>query len=102
MGSAKRRMKRNMKRYTKATGVGFANAAQILRPGMVVIVLSKNAPTMPPPGIDIMEATARWGEFGFVQSRTDDTVDVRMVSRSGEPTGEIRRVAVDEILATFS
>jgi hypothetical protein len=95
-------MKRNMHQYTQATGIGFVNAAQIMRPGMVVIVLSRNGPAMPPPGIDLMEATARWGEFGFVQSRTDDTVDVRMVSRSGKPTGETRRVTIHEILATFS
>jgi hypothetical protein len=101
MGSAQRRMRRNTRAYTKATGIGFVNAAQILRPGMLVITLRRDMPDRLPPGIDIAELALRWGEFGLVKSRTDETVDVVMVSDLGKPTGEIRTVKVDEIFATY-
>ena len=102
MGSAKRPMKRNMKRYTEATGIGFANAGQVLRPGMPVILLRRDMPTRLPPDIGLTELALYWGEFGIVLRRADDTVDVRMVSDSGKPTGETRRVSIEEIFATYS
>jgi len=95
-------MKRNMRAYTEATGIGFAHAGQVLRPGMPVIVLRRDMPERLPPGIDIAELALRWGAFGLVQSRTDDTVDVVMVSSLGKPMGEIRTVTIDEIFATHS